>query len=142
MFIFMIYLYQVSYKCHLYHKQGILHFQESNKSWVEGRGKSKDFMTGRTLHDSAGFMLANPLGFPPEVYNGSNPSETKNSTYNYLMAVYGYANNTEDLVHLIIEQYPDLVSDDYDARSVALALQQTDQSFGVRSHWEAEMHSG
>ena len=92
-----------------------------------GLNTEYDLMVGTTMHDGAPFAL--PFtDSPEEVY----------TFINFLMNAY---QNQDQIVSLMLERDPGLLSEDLDTRQRALTKAGTDWVFGARALTEIELHS-
>ncbi len=108
--------------------------------FANGAGSDKDFVTGHCYHDNAGFLLGNFLSFPLNDSYRLSSTNTLNSTYQYLENRLSYAENVDELIDLIEEQYPEILHEDMETRTIAMAECTTDWSFGYKSYVMADDH--
>ena len=116
--------------------------QEAELGWKQGIPRNHDFITGVTDHDSAGFVLNNPIALPLLNYSISN-TVTVESTRDYIRnKMAGYTTEAEAMTDLLYERYLNIDSVDIDIRSLATTLLDSDFSFGSTTNKQAEIHSG
>ncbi len=108
--------------------------------FANGAGSDKDFITGHTYHDGAVATLGNLLSFPLNDSYRVSRVNTLNSTYNFLSNRLAYAENVDELIELIEEQYPDILHEDMETRSIAVTECMTDWLFAYRTFVMAEDH--
>ncbi len=108
--------------------------------FANGAGSDKDFITGHTYHDGARAVIGNLLSFPLNDSYRFSKVNTLNSTYRFLSSRMPYAENVDELIDLIEEQYPDILHEDMETRSIAVTECITDWRFGYLSFVMAEDH--
>ena len=110
------------------------------QAFEQGLGKDKDFISGATKHDFGGFLILNPMA-APSLGDKNNLAGTLESTENFVRTTMGFAENTEELVELAYEKYPDMRSEDNLTRTQATTAFSTDRLFGAPAHMEAVLHA-
>jgi len=97
-------------------------------------------MTGSAYNDAAGFVFVNPIALPP-LGDKMNMAGTEELTMFTLNTMLGDATNKDELVELIMQEYPGLGSADNYTRTVAMTDMYTDWYFASPANWEAIQHA-
>ena len=92
-------------------------------------------ITGNTIHDMAGSVLGNPLGW--EALSGNNKAATNESLMQMMYGVFGGALNEDELIRAIFDVYPEMNTEDNYTRTLAATQMGTDWSFASPRYWEA-----
>jgi carboxylesterase type B len=109
--------------------------------WQQGCGQYVDFMTGSCYDDAAGFILLNPIAFPP-LGDRLNLAATNETFWKALHLVVGAAVNQDELIDDMVARYPDLNTADNYTRTLTANRAMTEWWFGSGSNWEANQHAG
>ncbi len=108
--------------------------------FANGAGSDKDFITGHTYHDGAPAVVGNLLSFPLNDSYRVSRVNTLNNTYRFLSNRVAYAENVDELIDLIEEQYPDILHEDMETRTIAVTECMTDWMFAYYSFIMGEDH--
>ena len=96
-------------------------------------------MTGNTIHDFAGSLLGNPLGWP--ALDGHNMAATNESLMRMLEGTFSYTLNPDELIRAVFDVYPEMNTEDNYTRTLAATQMGTDQLFASGASWEANARS-
>jgi len=105
----------------------------------QGANSHLDMMVGYTRHDAFCFIYLNFLGYP--VGDTLNIAQNKDLMMSFIRMLMTPYDDPDNLINIIIGQYPDLMSDDELTRSKAAVQFMTDFVFASPHHFEAEHHS-
>ncbi len=110
---------------------GILH-KDNPKSLIEaGYNSGHDIMFGSANDDAAMFTHFGVITL-------ADTPLIRNLT---ISVVFGMYKNSDELVDLVFEQYPDIVNNDQETRRQALVRLATDMLFKSPAHFEVDKHS-
>ena len=99
-----------------------------------------DLITGSTIHDAGGFVLRNPIGLPL-INNSLNVAHDKEELFDYIRSFVSYAENSEELFQMIMEEYPGLDAEENITRTLEATKAATDYMFETATHFEAANHA-
>jgi len=105
----------------------------------DGWSKDVDILVGHTRHDAAMIVYLNPLGMGYGKWvNLAKNVKLLRAALNFLVTPYA---NREELVELIINQYPNMFHEDAEERAKAVTSALTDFIFAAPTQHDAEVHS-
>lgn len=110
------------------------------ESFEMGEGSHINFMTGSCYHDSASFMIGNPIGLPA-LGDRLSVARTNESLYQSYQNRFSGTLNQDEMVRSVFDMYPEMDTSDNLTRSLEAAKCQTEQMFAAWSNWEAVRHA-
>jgi carboxylesterase type B len=113
---------------------------EPAEMFDEGYGRNVDFITGSTFHDAAGFILLNPIAMPL-LGDNLNMAATPERLEFFLQLFFGFVENDREMIDMVYDLYPDMLSDDNMTRTLSSTEFGNDMWFRSPSFYEATNHA-